>query len=143
MLQVGILVWAREVNPPGLVIADFPHRKGLEEAVFRYRSPEIGFVTRVLEAFDSEALQEGFTGDRLREHEETWLEEFCNDVTAITLTDGKDVDIHSFRVNGKPGTPEQFHQIWDMVKEEQRRKSRTRGTGRGATTRRSSGRKRR
>lgn len=145
MLQVGTLIWAGESNPPGLKLSEFPHRQGIWPVTFRFRTAEVGFVTRILETFDNLAIDRGVTGSALEEYEDEFLTDFGNAVLDVAVgVEGNEVSIKDFRIKGRQGTSEQFRQVWDMIKVDQRKKSRTRGTGgRKTSQRRDSGGKRR
>ena len=116
LLQVGIRIWAGLNNPPSLDLKEFPHREfqsdgvtPVEWAVFRYRPVMLGWVAKVLEAFEEESILSGLTGTALREFRANWVNQFINRERNVVIGD-VEKSFADFR-----GKPEEFRLIWETV----------------------------
>jgi hypothetical protein len=117
MLQVGILIWAGELNPTSLDLDQYPQRKNIEPVTWRFRATDLGFVWRVFEDFVENALN--ITGTERRKFEERYIHEFVSGERTIKM--GNEVkSFDDFVVGYRKGTEQQFKQIWDLIQEEDR-----------------------
>lgn len=117
VLQVGILIWAGELNPTSLDLENYPERKGIEPVTWRFRAADLGFVWRVFEDFVQESW--GVAGTERRKFEERYIQEFVSGERTIMMGDEvKSFD--DFVVGYRKGTEQQFRQMWELIQEEDR-----------------------
>ena len=114
MLHLGEKIWAKELRPPGLDVAEFPEYKNVPELVWRWRSPSYGFVARAFEAFLLEAGQQRGT-DR-RKFEREWVEQFVNHERSFRIGD-QTKTMDDFTIKGRAGKPEEFQELWSIVRD--------------------------
>lgn len=127
LLQIGIRIWGGQENPPSLDLRQFPHRTFRENGTtrmstttFRYRSVVIGFVARLKDAFEEEALSSGLTGSELRRFKADWLDEFIARKRTVSIGNGQEKSFLDFTINGKQGSPEQLKTVWALVETNQK-----------------------
>ena len=131
LIQNGIYVWMGKLNPPGLDLEQYPERvkedgTPIDTITFRFRSPLLGIVERIIDVYEDDVLQEGqsgVTGSALNTFKRNWIDDFAHGRRTVKLGN-TEKSVHDIRYEKEAVSPEQFKSIFKMVDDLRRQRTR-------------------